>query len=242
MKIYAHRGSSGTHPENTIAAFLDAAKLPIHGIEFDVHLTKDGELVVIHDEKIDRTSNGTGFVKDMTLAELRNFDFGSWFSYKFKGERIPTVYEVLQIFSETTHHLNIELKSDVINYPGMTEKVLDLIGNLNLDNRVVISSFNLDAIRTVKELAPHIETGALFMKPLKNPLDYIRTIPTDALHIKVRAALKPSMRQAITEGVIVRVFTINTSKYISVLEEIGVDAIFTDFPEKLYNYMENITN
>ena len=125
MKIYAHRGSSGTHPENTFAAFLDAAKLPIHGIEFDVHMTKDGELVVIHDEKIDRTSNGTGFVKDMTLAELRNYDFGSWFSYQFKGELIPTVYEVLQIFSETTHHLNIELKSDVINYPGMTEKVFD---------------------------------------------------------------------------------------------------------------------
>ena len=242
MNIYAHRGSSGTHPENTIAAFLDAAKLPIHGIEFDVHMTKDGELVVIHDEKIDRTSNGTGFVKDMTLAELRNYDFGSWFSHQFKGELIPTVYEVLRIFSDTKHHLNIELKSDVINYPGMTEKVLDLVGNLNLDNRIVISSFNLDAIRTVKELAPHIETGALFMRPLKNPLDYLRTFPTDALHIKARAALKPSMRQAITEGVIVRVFTINTSKYLSALEEIGVDAIFTDYPEKLHNYMADIMN
>ena len=242
MKIYAHRGSSGTHPENTIAAFLDAAKLPIHGIEFDVHMTKDGELVVIHDEKIDRTSNGTGFVKDMTLAELRNYDFGSWFSDQFKGELIPTVYEVLQIFSETTHHLNIELKSDVINYPGMTEKVLDLVGSLNLDHRIVISSFNLDAIRTVKELAPHIETGALFMKPLKNPLDYIRSIPTDALHIKARAALKTPMRQAINEGVIVRVFTINTSEYVDVLEQIGVDAIFTDYPEKLHKYIADIMN
>ncbi|WP_172369462.1 glycerophosphodiester phosphodiesterase [Sporosarcina jiandibaonis] len=237
MKIYAHRGSSGTHPENTLAAFLDAAKLPIHGIELDVHMTKDGELVVIHDEKIDRTSNGKGFVQDMTLAELRNYDFGSWFSFKFKGEVIPTLYEVLEIYLETTHHLNIELKSDVINYPGMTEKVLDLIGNLNLDNRVVISSFNLDAIRTVKELAPHIETAALFMKPLNNPLDYVRAIPTDALHIKARAALRPSMREVYSEGIIVRVFTINTFKYLSALKEIGVDAIFTDYPEKLYEYM-----
>ncbi|QUW22048.1 glycerophosphodiester phosphodiesterase [Sporosarcina sp. Marseille-Q4063] len=242
MKIYAHRGSSGTHPENTIAAFLDAAKLPIHGIELDVHMTKDGELVVIHDEKIDRTSNGKGFVQDMTLAELRNYDFGSWFSFKFKGELIPTLYEVLEIYLGTTHHLNIELKSDVINYPGMTEKVLDLVGNLNLDTRVVISSFNLDAIRTVKELAPHIETGALFMKPLKNPLDYVRSIPADALHIKARAALRPSMRQVINEGVIVRVFTINTIKYLSALKEIGVDAIFTDYPERLYEYMANNKN
>ena len=79
MKIYAHRGSSGTHPENTIAAFKAAAKLPVHGVEFDIHMT-DQELVVIHDETIDRTSNGTGFIKDMTLAELKEFDFGSWFS------------------------------------------------------------------------------------------------------------------------------------------------------------------
>ena len=85
MDIYAHRGSSGTHPENTIAAFHEAARLPIYGVEFDVHLTKDGELVVIHDETIDRTSDGKGFVKDMTLAELRTFDFGSWFSKNFRG-------------------------------------------------------------------------------------------------------------------------------------------------------------
>ena len=242
MKIYAHRGSSGTHPENTIAAFLDAAKLPVHGIEFDVHMTKDGELVVIHDEKIDRTSNGNGFVRDMTLEELRIYDFGSWFSPKFKGELIPTLHEVLEIYSETSHHLNIELKSDVIDYHGMTEKVLDLVGSLNLDTRIVISSFNLDAIRTVKELAPHIETGALFMKPLNDPLDCVRTIPTDALHIKARAALRPSMRHAISEGVPVRVFTINTSKYLSDLKEIGVDAIFTDFPEKLYKYTTDKMN
>ena len=140
MKVYAHRGSSGTHPENTLAAFLDAAKLPIHGIEFDVHMTKDGELVIIHDEKIDRTSNGKGYVKDKTLAELRNYDFGSWFSPRFKGERIPTLEEVLDIYSDTSHLLNIELKSDVINYPGMTKKVLDIVSNLNLDQRIVISS------------------------------------------------------------------------------------------------------
>ena len=98
MDIYAHRGSSGTHPENTIAAFHEAARLPIYGVEFDVHLTKDGELVVIHDETIDRTSDGKGFVKDMTLAELRAFDFGGWFSDEFRGEPIPTLQEVLEVF------------------------------------------------------------------------------------------------------------------------------------------------
>ena len=127
MDIYAHRGSSGTHPENTLAAFREAARLPIYGVEFDVHLTKDGELVVIHDETIDRTSNGKGFVKDMTLAELRSFDFGSWFSDEFRGEPIPTLHEVLEVFSETSHHLNIELKSDIFPYEGMAEKVVAMV-------------------------------------------------------------------------------------------------------------------
>jgi len=242
MKIYAHRGSSGTHPENTLAAFSDAAKLPIHGVEFDVHMTKDGELVIIHDEKVDRTSNGKGYVKDKTLAELRNYDFGSWFSPKFKGERIPTLEEVLDIYSDTSHHLNIELKSDVINYPGMTEKVLDVVSNLNLDHRIVISSFNLDAIRTVEELAPHIETGALFLKPLKNPLETVLAIPADALHIRFKTALKPAMQPVYTAKIPVRVYTVNTIKYLNNLNNIGVEAIFTDFPEEMYDYVAHKLN
>ena len=82
MEIFAHRGASGNFPENTIAAFKEAARLPVFGVEFDVHMTADGELVVIHDESIDRTSNGTGYVKDMSLAELKKYDFGSWFSIR----------------------------------------------------------------------------------------------------------------------------------------------------------------
>ena len=237
MKIYAHRGSSGTHPENTLAAFKDAAKLPIYGVEFDVHMTKDGELVIIHDERINRTSNGKGYIKDMTLAELRTYDFGSWFSNEFKGEVIPTLAEVLEIFSHTTHHINIELKSDIIPYSGMAEKVLDLVGAMKLEKRVVISSFNHEAIRTVKQLAPQIETAALFMEVLVDPIDYIRIIPVDALHIRVRAALHPSINKVIKEGVTVRVFTVNKIKYIKVLNEIGVHAIFTDFPERMMNYL-----
>lgn len=107
MQIYAHRGSSGLYPENTLAAFLDAAQLQITGIELDVHLTKDHELVVIHDEMINRTSNGQGFVKDLTVDELKTYDFGIRFSKAFQGEKIPLLAEVLEIFSETNHLINI---------------------------------------------------------------------------------------------------------------------------------------
>ena len=237
MDIYAHRGSSGTHPENTIAAFTEAAHLAIHGVEFDVHLTKDDELVVIHDEKIDRTSNGTGFVKDMTLAELKAFDFGSWFSSDFKGQTIPTLHEVLQLFAETTHHLNIELKSDIFPYEGMVEKVIAVISEMGLDSRVVLSSFDHGAIRTAKQLAPHLETAALFMEVLVEPLDYIRAIPADALHLFFPTALRPSIRQVLEAGMPVRTFTVNEEQYAQALKEVGVTAIFTDFPAKMMAYI-----
>ena len=236
MDIYAHRGSSGTHPENTIAAFTEAAGLAIHGIEFDVHLTKDGKIVVIHDERIDRTSNGTGFIKDLTLAELQTFDFGSWFSPEFKGQTIPTLHEVLQLFAETTHHLNIELKSDIFPYEGMVEKVIAIITEMGLDSRVVLSSFDHGAIRIAKQLAPHLETAALFMEVLVEPLDYIRSIPADALHLFFPTALRPSIRQVLEAGMTVRTFTVNEEQYTQALQDVGVAAIFTDFPEKMLAY------
>lgn len=241
MKIYAHRGSSGTHPENTVAAFTEAARLAIHGVEFDVHLTKDGELVVIHDETIDRTSNGTGYVKDMTLAELQAFDFGSWFSPDFKGQTIPNLREVLQLFTDTTHHVNIELKSDIFPYEGMVEKVIAIICEMGFDSRVVLSSFDHGAIRTAKQLAPHLETAALFMEVLVEPLDYIQAIPADALHLFFPTALRPSIRQALEAGTTVRTFTVNEEQYAQILQDAGVAAIFTDFPQKMLAYLNKIS-
>ena len=239
MDIYAHRGSSGTHPENTLAAFQHAAKLPIQGVEFDVHLTKDGELVVIHDEKINRTSTGKGFIKDLTLEELRTYDFGSWFSQEFKGEKLPLLSEVLQVFSDKIHRINIELKTDVIAYEGIVEKTLELVESMGLESRIVISSFNHDTLREVKRLAPHIETATLSMKEFANPFEYVHTIPADALHLSLRTARRPSTAKVIRQGVPVRVFTVNQIKHLAPLKHIGVEAIFTDFPENMLTYLES---
>lgn len=239
MKIYAHRGSSGTHPENTLAAFKEAARLPVYGVEFDVHLTKDRELVVIHDETINRTSNGSGFVKDMTLEELRIYDFGSWFSEDYKGETIPTLEEVLQVFLEVHHHINIELKSDIFPYDGMEEQVLALVLSLQLESRVLISSFNHEAIRKVKRLQPELQTAVLFMETLVDPLAYVRNIPAEALHLFLPAAVRPFTKKVIEDGGIVRVFTVNEKEYVEALQEIGVHAIFTDFPEEMLTHVKN---
>ncbi len=236
MDIYAHRGSSGTHPENTIAAFQEAARLPIQGVEFDVHLSKDDEIVVIHDEKIDRTSNGIGFVKDLTAAQLKAFDFGSWFSQDFKGQTIPTLREVLNVFANTTHHLNIELKSDVFPYPGMVEKVISIVEEMGLDTRVVLSSFDHEAIRSVKQLAPHLETAILFSEVLVEPLDYMNNIPANALHLYFQTAFRPSIQQVLKTGATIRTYTVNEEKDAQMLKDIGVEGIFTDYPEKMIPY------
>ena len=238
MKIYAHRGSSGTHPENTIAAFKAAAKLPVYGVEFDVHMTKDHELVVIHDEKIDRTSSGTGFIKDMTLAELKEYDFGSWYSKKFKQETIPTLREVLYVFKDTHHHLNIELKSDVFPYEGMEQAIIQMLIDYRLEARVVISSFNHEMIRDFKQMAPSIETAILFMEVMIEPHKYAEVIGADALHTFFPTVLRKMGVEAIASGKKVRVFTVNEEKYAGLLKQVGVDAIFTDYPEKMWKYLQ----
>lgn len=238
MKVYAHRGSSGTHPENTIAAFKATAKLPIHGVEFDVHMTKDGELVVIHDETINRTSNGTGFVKDMTLAELKKYDFGKGFS-KYKGESLPTLREVLYVFKDTHHHLNIELKSDIFPYEGMEQKVLEMLKEYRLGSRVVISSFNHEMVKSFKELAPQIETAILFMEVMIAPHKYAEWVGADALHAFFPTVLRPMGKAAMESGKELRVFTVNEEAYVDMLRDAGVHAIFTDYPEKMYNYLNN---
>lgn len=238
MQIYAHRGSSGLYPENTLAAFLDAAQLQITGIELDVHLTKDHELVVIHDEMINRTSNGQGFVKDLTVDELKTYDFGIRFSKAFQGEKIPLLAEVLEIFSETNHLINIELKTDVVRYEGIEEKVLQLVHEMGIAHRVIISSFNHQSIQIIKDLDPHIQTAALAMKGFADPFHYLHELQADALHISHRAIRNPSIQRLISQGVPVRAFTVNKPRTMLALKKMGVQAIFTDYPEKMMAYLD----
>ena len=239
MDIFAHRGVSGHYPENTSAAFYAASKLPIAGIELDVHLTADGELVVIHDETIDRTSNGTGYVKDYTLQQLRAFDYGSWFSEKFVGENIPTLGEVLEFFVGTHHVINIELKTDVFPYEGIESLVIKEIATHQMTERVIISSFNHESLQIVTQLAPYIETAALFAEILTDFTTYTSLIPANAIHVSLPTALRKSVRRALEEGAVVRVYTVNDIEYAKTLQQIGVQAIFTDDPGKIVSALQD---
>ncbi|MCM3389157.1 glycerophosphodiester phosphodiesterase [Ureibacillus chungkukjangi] len=243
MKIYAHRGYSAKYPENTLAAFRAAADLPIDGVEFDVHLTKDQQVVVIHDESINRTSNGQGFVKDMTLQALRGFDYGGWFSKEFAGETIPTLSEVLTIFRNTNLRVNIELKSDIFAYAGMEELVLKEVEALGMQEQVVISSFDHEAVARVAELAPNIENAALFVNTILEIVEYQEKLPAKALHVSLPSALRRPVQDAIQRGSVVRVWTVNEVEHVILLVNSGVEAIFTDEPEKMMVFIkENSVN
>lgn len=231
MEIFAHRGSSGTHPENTLPAFEKAAALRVAGVELDVHLSKDGELLVIHDEKVNRTTNGTGYVKDLTLQELKKLDAGSWKDSEWGGTQIPTLDEVLSVFQHTGHTVNVELKTDIFPYEGAVEKVVELAVSKNMKNRLVVSSFNHLDVHQAIHL--HQAAGAILASNiLVGMADYAATVGTNRLHLSLPYALRHGAELK-SRGMDIYVYTVNRLEYAKQLEEIGVKGIFTDYPERL---------
>lgn len=226
--IYAHRGASAQAPENTMAAFVLAIKQGAGGIELDVHMTKDGHIVVIHDEAIDRTSDGSGKVKDMTLSELLNFDFGCWFSQDFSGEKIPTLEQVMVRLSGWKGFLNIEIKA---GDKGIESSVIALIDKYRMRERVIISSFNHYTLVNVKKLDDSIKTGALFMETLYAPWEYAKKIGACAIHPFYRAINKEIISECRLNGVDVNVFTVDRVQDIKELVEANVSGIITNVPD-----------
>ena len=135
-KIFAHRGASGYAPENTLPAFAMAEQQGADGIELDVQLTKDGEVVVIHDEKIDRTGTDRGYVRNYTLQELKNLSFHNQME-RYRGVKIPTLREVLELVKPGKMQVNIELKTGIFWYPEIEEKTMKIVKDAGMEERVI---------------------------------------------------------------------------------------------------------
>ncbi|KGX86238.1 glycerophosphodiester phosphodiesterase [Pontibacillus litoralis] len=230
--VYAHRGSSGTHPENTLAAFRAAIQCGADGIELDVQMTKDGEVVVIHDEQVDRTTNGEGWICDMTYAQLATLDAGSWFDPAFSNEQIPTLNNVLTICKDTNVMINIELKNDRIRYEGMEKLVVQKVRDYHMEKQVVLSSFFHESLTVVHRLAPELETAILYERPLREPWKQAIECHATAIHAPKQFVSSGYIIQAKKYRQAIRVFTVNIEKEMKELCEMKVDAIITDFPEQ----------
>lgn len=240
--IFAHRGSAGTHPENTMAAYIEAERVGAEGLEIDVHLTKDKQLAVIHDDTVNRTTNGKGMVRDHTLAELKELDAGSWFSPRFQQEQIPSLEEVLRFIQKNDMILNIELKYAVLDDVDFEKKVIQIVEAYNLVDRVIISSFNHEGLKKVNELNPKIECAALYMKRMNEPWKYVKSFGATAIHPYAKITDASTIHQALENDVAVRVFTVNQTEKIHDFIQMNCPAIITDYPEKALKIRKNIKN
>ena len=181
-KIYGHRGAKGKYPENTLLSFHKAIEKGVDGLELDVHLTKDGEVVVIHDETLDRTTDGTGWIKDLTLEEIKEVSAGSPFAHfpeyntSWINEKVPTLKELLQFIAPYPVELNIELKTYIIPYEGIEEKVHAIVEKYGKGREVIYSSFHLPTMLRMKKVNPAAKIAWLLNEGISLPKDYMDSI------------------------------------------------------------------
>lgn len=238
MKVFAHRGFSGKYPENTMRAFKEALKLDIDGIELDVHKSKDGKLVVIHDEDVKRTFNGEGEIKDFTFDELRKL---SCKKVDFKNDvecGIPLLEEVLDLIKNKPIILNIEIKNDIAYYKNIEKDVLNLISNFNILDKIIISSFNHETLRRVKEINKDVKIGILYEREIPNIINYAKTLDAYAIHPWDKLLSEDIVKEAHREGIKVNVYTVNKKEDIKRLNYWNVDGIFTDFSDEAIDILK----
>ncbi len=229
-KIWAHRGFSSEAPENTLSAFRMAADCGADGIELDVHLCRSGEVVVLHDEKLDRTSSATGLVGDYTLDELRRFDFSNKMP-AFAGERIPTLAEVYRLIAPTNLTINVELKAGAMPEPEMIASLARLEQEYGMTQRLIYSSFNHYALLMLKKALPHAKLGLLYSCGFAYPWDYAARIGADALHPMQQNLMIPGyVEDSHAAGISVHPWTVDDPDAMERLMRLGCDAIITNKP------------
>jgi glycerophosphoryl diester phosphodiesterase len=225
-----HRGAKGHAPENTQASFDLALELGVGAVETDVHLTKDGEVVLIHDHTVDRTTDGHGFVRDMTLAELKRLDAGSWFDSRFAGQRIPTLGELLA-WAHDRVGVAIEIKNGPIFYPGIAEKVIRLLKEHNMERQAILISFDHLVLREAKMIAPEVPTGILYVGRFVNEVGAAMAAGANALHPNWAFVTPDLVEQAHAAGLAVSPWCPNDLATLRMLSDMGVDSIGTDYPD-----------
>ncbi len=237
MLVLAHRGASGYAPENTLPAFQKAIEQKADGFELDVQMTKDGEIVVIHDETIDRTSDGKGWVKDYTLAELRKFNYNKTHP-EYEHADIPTMREVFELVKPTNLVINIEIKTGIVFYP-IEEKLLALTKEFGMEERVFYSSFNHYTVKKIHELDPSTVVGFLYADgPIDMPA-YAEKHGVNALHPALYNLQYPGfVKECKKRGLKLHVWTVNEEKYVKMCMDAQTDSVITNYPDMARRVLE----
>ncbi|NFP76155.1 glycerophosphodiester phosphodiesterase [Clostridium argentinense] len=230
---FAHRGDSMYYPENTMVAFEKAIEMGCTGIETDVQMTKDGVLVLIHDEYLDRTTNGIGLVKNYTYNELRKLDAGSFKDRAFSKCKIPSIEELIECTKNKNIKINFEIKNSIIFYKNIEEKLLFHIMKENIEDKVILSSFNHASMNKCKKLNSNIRTGLLFEKKIKDVDEYLYPIKPNALHLPYKGLRKELIEKAHKNNLVINIYTVNDVNYMRKLIDMKVDGIITNCPDLL---------
>ena len=220
LKI-GHRGASSNFPENTVLSFKKAFEIGANTVEFDVRQTKDKKLVIIHDKKVDRTTNGSGFVSEMTFREIRKLDAG-------EGEKIPTLKEALSVVKKFKGRCLVEIKEK-----GSEEKILKEIKKMKMEKDVILTSFYTQALKKVKELDKNVETGLIIVNKIKNTLGFLRlckAIKVDWVLPEKKVLTKKFAEEIHKWGFKIIVWLIDSKKELKKWRK-NVDGITTNNPQ-----------
>ncbi|MGA2526808.1 MAG: glycerophosphodiester phosphodiesterase family protein [Smithellaceae bacterium] len=234
----AHRGASAYYPENTMESFQGAISMGADMIELDVQLTSDGEVVVFHDEKLTRCTNGKGRIADYTLAELKKLDAGSWFGKEYQGAKIPTLEEALSLCRDKIA-VNIEIKTEAVDENirnGIEEKSLNIVEMRGMREHIVFSSFDPRAIRHLKEIDRIVTAAVLFEKGYygsKLPSEIIELLGADAFNCSQNELSKKWLMNLKSNNIPVNIYTVNDKKNMRRFLDMGVSGIFTNKPDLL---------
>ncbi|MDX1805512.1 MAG: glycerophosphodiester phosphodiesterase family protein [Paenisporosarcina sp.] len=231
----AHRGAAGYAPENTIAAFDKAIEMKADYIEMDIQRTKDGELVIIHDTSVDRTTEGSGYIKDLTLNELRSLDAGSWKGTEFAGEKIPTFDEILDKYHGKIGIL-LELKAPEI-YPGIEESIAQELKDRHLDKpqneKMILQSFNFESMKKMNTLLPNVPIGVLTWSKADTTPQALKEFSAYADYFNPSYGLinEELVNQVHSLGMKISSWTVRSQESADFLLEMNVDGIITDYPD-----------
>ncbi|TVR19090.1 MAG: glycerophosphodiester phosphodiesterase [Anaerolineaceae bacterium] len=237
--VFGHRGASAYAPMNTIPAFERAYEMGAEGIEFDVHRSKDGHLVCVHDFTVDSSTDGTGRVKEMTLAEIKSLDAGSWKDEAFVGVRVPTLSEVFEAVGDKLL-LNVEIKSETILSDGVEELIADCIRRHNIGHRVLVSSFNPLAIRRFRRYMSDVPIGYLTADDMPKRIKlFALGMRYDAFHPHESSITQRMMDDMNARGITVNTWTVNDPARARELAAMGVSVIITDKPDVIRDALDS---
>lgn len=241
-QVYAHRGSSGTHPENTLPAFAEAVRVGSDGIELDVHLSKDGQLIVMHDESVDRTTNGKGLIREKTVEELKKLNAGSWFSKSYTAAKVPMLKEVLNLLLQKNYRgtVMIELKTDKYEYPEIEEKVSAMLLSQEWPFQHAYCSFNVHSLDRMHQIEPEAQLDLIMGVSEKKPPLALERPYIEGIHPSFKWIEGQDDTVLAEYPISLRPWTIDEEEQMEYCYRKNLTGIITDYPEKAIRYKQSM--